>query len=805
AHDNSDLALEIAHLLLIDVVGYSKLPVEEQIAVMQKLNAIVRETECFKGAREAERLIRLPTGDGMVLLYFDSPEQPVRCALQITEALRKQSQVPVRMGIHSGPVSRVMDVNEQTNVAGAGINVGQRIMDCGDAGHILLSQHIAEDLIQYRQWQPYLHELGECTVKHGLKLHLFNFYRDGVGNASLPEKLRHRGRWRRANAADIVRPIRRQASPLIVAAAALMLAGLIAALGFFIFTHQGFLTKKATSPKAIPEKSIAVLPFENRSENEANEYFAAGIQDEILTRLSKIAGLTVISRTSTQQYKSAPQNLPEVARALGVAHILEGSVQKIGEAARVNVQLIKAENDSHLWAETFDRKLTDIFSVESEVAKTIADQLQVRLTGREKEVLAAIPTTNAAAYDAYLRGLAYTLKAATTPETTLGAQKYLREAVRLDPKFALAWALLSQVDAISLYTLSLQPTAELVEETRHAAETAFSLAPNLGEAWLAKGYYEFACLKEYDKALEYFEEARKFLPNKSWIPQAFVTRRQGHWEQSDKYFQEAERLDPRNVSLLTQHALSFVHRRRFDEANRMLEQVLNIAPDDIDTIALQAAIAQGRGDLTGASALLAPLRPTAEHASILEVQAYQSILERRPGPMIARFQEIVSQPDPALGYINGELRFWLGWLQEVGGDRVSAEESWRAARDELKTFLAQQPQSLFLLDDLALTSLGLAERADAFDFARHAAQAVPLESDAVSGPLPVEILARVAAGLGEPDQAIASLQIVLSQPGDSALGLSVPLTPALLQLDPMFDKIRNDPRFQKLAFPEKGE
>src|SRR6202048_1691906 len=308
-----------------------------------------------------------------------------------------------------------------------------------------------------------------------------------------------------------------------------------------------------------PEKSIAVLPFENLSEDKANAYFADGIQDEILTRLSKIADLKVISRTSTQHYKSAPENLPEIAKLLGVAHILEGSVQKSADAVRVNVQLIKAANDSHLWADTFDRKLTDIFSVESEVAKAIADQLRVHLTGQEEQVIAAKPTENLEAYDAYLRGLAYSLKTASTSANSLGAQKYLREAVRLDPKFALSWALLSIVDARGYISLSLQPTVSLREEARQAAETALTLQPNLGEAMLAKGQYHYACLKDYDTSVRYFEQARQFLPNSSQIPEslAYVARRRGQWDRSETYFNEAERLDPRNVNLPSQHAPSY--------------------------------------------------------------------------------------------------------------------------------------------------------------------------------------------------------------------------------------------------------
>src|SRR6266480_288088 len=374
AETKPDLPLEIAHLLLIDVVGYSRLLVNEQIGLMQDLNQIVRNTECFRAAETKGKLIRVPSGDGMALLFFQSPEQPVRCALEISRTLQEHPHIQLRMGVHSGPVNQVTDVNDKTNIAGAGINVAQRVMDCGDAGHILLSGHIAEDLTHYRHWQPYLHDLGECEVKHGLRLHLVNLYKDNLGNPHLPDKLKRRStpRW-----------------PKYVVTAVLLVSAVALAISFSVFYRRGSpVVAGSSSGKAadvgvpIAEKSIAVLPFENRSGEKANAYFAEGIQDEILTRLSKIADLKVISRTSTQRYKSAPENLTEIARQLGVAHIVEGSVQKSGDAVRVNVQLIKAANDSHLWADTFDRKLTDIFSVESEVAKAIADQLRAKLTGR---------------------------------------------------------------------------------------------------------------------------------------------------------------------------------------------------------------------------------------------------------------------------------------------------------------------------------------------------------------------------------------------------------------------------------------
>ncbi len=591
-------------------------------------------------------------------------------------------------------------------------------------------------------------------------------------------------------------------------AATIILAILATALFAYRFSRRPEWTTIASPARPgvasarIPEKSIAVLPFENLSSDKENAYFADGIQNEILTRLSKIADLKVISRTSAEHYKTAPGNLRQIAQQLGVAHIVEGSVQKNGDKVRVNVELINAGNDSHLWAEVFDRKLTDIFSVESEVAKAIADQLRAKLSGQEEKIIAARPTNNPDAYDAYLRGLAYTLKTGgITPAKSLGAQKHLREAVRLDPKFALSWALLSYVDAIGYITQSLQPTADLREETRVAAETALTLQPDLGEALMAKGYYYYGCLKDYESAIHYFDQARRFLPNNSRIPEAlaYVARRRGQWAKSESCFNEAERLDPRNANLLTQHALSYLVRQNFPAAEQKLDEVLNITPDDVDTVALKAMIPQARGDLTRASALLAPLRPDADDPFAIEAQAYQAILERRPADIISRLKETLAKPDSASGYFNGELLFWLGWAEKVAGDEAAARQSWEEARKELESLLATQPKNFALLEDLALTNMGLGDKAVAFEMCHRAEKATPIINDAMYGPFATEIAARVAAGTGEPDRAINALEKLRSVPYRGPLVWVRPLTPALLRLDPMFDPLRNDPRFQMLA------
>jgi eukaryotic-like serine/threonine-protein kinase len=584
---------------------------------------------------------------------------------------------------------------------------------------------------------------------------------------------------------------RRRREALAGAAATLAIAAI--ALGTWLYQH--------TRPFTPMERSIAVLPFANLSRDEENAYFADGIQDEILTRLSKIADLKVISRTSTQHYKSAPDNLREIAKQLGVAHVLEGSVQKSADTVRVNVQLIQATTDSHVWSDTFDRKLTDILTVETEIAKAIADQLRAKLTGEEQEIIAAKPTDNPQAYDAYLRGLAYTLKTGFTPANSLGAQRYLKEAVRLDPKFALAQALLSYVDASGYLTQSLQPTVALREEARDAAEKALTLQPNLGEGVLAKGFYYYGCLKDYDTAVDYFEQAYRLLPNNSRIPHslAYVERRRGNWDKSEAYFNEAEKLDPRNVNLLSQHARSYICLRRFTEALAKLEQILNITPDDVDTLVLKARIAQAEGDLPRASALLAPLQLGPGYANALETQVYQAILESHPENIIPRLKDILANPDQALGYYNGELRFWLGWAQEVAGDHAAARESWSQARSELEAFLKEQPENFVLLGDLALINMALGDNATALTLTERAISMVPIEKDALLGPRPLDILARVAAHVGDSDRSISALEKLLSIPYEAPLAANPPLTPALLRLDPMFEPLRSDPRFQKLS------
>jgi len=411
AEAKPDLQPELAHLLLIDVVGYSKLSDNEQIELLQELNQIVRGTESFRAAEANGKLIRVPTGDGMTLVFFHSPEEPVRCALEISRALQAHPHIQLRMGVHSGQVNRVADINDKTSLTGSGINVAQRVLDCGDAGHILLSAHVAEDLGQYRQWQPCLHDLGECEVKHGLRLRLFNLYKENLGNPQVPDKLKRRGRKKES---DAVRQIGAPRWPKFLIAAALVVAALALVISSLTFFHRASSTAASVSPKAtamsntaasaFPEKSIAVLPFENLSAEKENAYFADGVQDEILTLLAKLADLKIISRVSVMQYKSGvARNLREVGQQLGVANVVEGSVQRSGNRVRVNAQLVDARTDRQIWGQTYDRDLADVFAIQSEIAKAIAEQLQAKLSPGAENAIESPPTGDITASDVYTR------------------------------------------------------------------------------------------------------------------------------------------------------------------------------------------------------------------------------------------------------------------------------------------------------------------------------------------------------------------------------------------------------------------
>jgi TolB-like protein/Flp pilus assembly protein TadD/class 3 adenylate cyclase len=577
------LHLEVGHILFLDIVGYSKLLADEQKELIQELNHVVRETKQFQTAEAEGKLTRLPTGDGIVLVFMNNPEAPLECALEINRKLQSRPQLKLRMGIHSGPVNPVADVNDQANLAGAGINIAQRVMSCGDAGHILLSKHFAEDLEHYAHWRSHLHDVGRVEVKHGARIPIVNLYTDQLGNAALPAKLRR------------ARTAFRLKSAVVVVLLLLAVLG----VGFWMLRRsQGEFESQAA---LIPSKSLAVLPFENLSRDPDNAYFADGIQDEILTRLSKIADLKVISHTSTQHYKSAPKNLPEIAKQLGVAHILEGSVQKSGDSVRVNVQLIKAANDSHLWADTYDRRLTDIFSVESEVAKAIADTLKAKLTGAEEQLIAARPTSDLTTYELYLKGrVLWGKRGGDNIRQAIG---FYEQAIVRDPNYAPAYAGLAEAYVIlPIYTDA--SAREAYAKAKAAALKALQLDDKLAEAHNALAMVLFLYL-DIAGSIPEFQRAIALNPNYATAHHWYGFNPLSTLGRFDEAIAESKRaveLDPLSPVINSDLGSNLMVARRYDEAIAQLRKTLEIDPTfSLAHGALGEAL-QFKGDLPGAIA-----------------------------------------------------------------------------------------------------------------------------------------------------------------------------------------------------------
>jgi TolB-like protein len=601
------VSLEIGHVLFIDIVGYSKLLITEQSELLRKLTTAVAETEQFRVAEADGKLIRLPTGDGMALVFRTSPEAPLKCAIEISEAVgqalppaganHRQAgtlALQLRMGIHSGPVNEVVDVNGRTNITGAGINIAQRVMDCGDAGHILLSKRVADDLEQYPQWREHLHELGPVEVKHGVKLDLVNFYNTEVGNELLPEKVKQAAR---ANRLVVSRRRKR-----IFIGAALFMAT-VSCIGVWLFFHRS-----ASQIAALPisDKSIAVLPLENLSEEKENAFFADGIQDELLSNLAKIKDLKVISRTSVMQYKSGiTRNLKEIAQQLGVSNVVEGSVRRSGNRIRVSVQLIDAQTDRHIWVQNYDRTLADSITLQDELATEIAAALGATLSPQEKARVEAKPTNNPAAYDAYLRGRAFAAGSQFDKSNVDRTIQSFQQAVKLDPSFALAWARLSCAQSGSYWLLDPSPVQ--LAAAKDAADRALALDPNLPETHLALGYYRYYGQRDYTGGLAEFQQAERGLPNNIDVIEAigFIQRRLGHWDEAIVALRRIIELDPRVGHAYNSLAVTYTALRRFPEALATVDRALAWEPANTGALGVKASVFWATGDLQAVEPLLA--------------------------------------------------------------------------------------------------------------------------------------------------------------------------------------------------------
>jgi TolB-like protein/class 3 adenylate cyclase/Tfp pilus assembly protein PilF len=781
AEIKKEIKLEIGHVLFMDIVGYSRLSINDQHAAVDELTQIVRATEQFQKADASERLIKIATGDGMALVFYTSPEAPVQCAVEISRALKEHPRLRLRMGIHSGPVSGVIDVTGRANLAGAGLNIAQRVMVCGDAGHILASKRVAEDLGEYEHWRPLLHDLGECEVKHGMRVSIANLHADKVGNPQLPKKFQTLKKYRAR--------VRWAATTAVL----LVLAAIVA--GIAMFSRY-----RVRSTLGAPEKSIAVLPLENLSEEMENAFFADGIQDELLSNLAKIKDLKVISRTSVMQYKSGiTRNLKEIAQQLGVSNVVEGSVRRSGNHIRVSVQLIDALTDRHIWVQNYDRTLADSLTLQGELATEIAAGVGATLSPQEKARVEAKPTNNPAAYDAYLRGRAFEGGSSFDNSTAEGAIRSFQEAVKLDPSFALAWACLSHVQSLS-YWLGFDPSPARLAAAKVAADRALALDPNLPETHLALGYYRYYGKRDYAGGLAEFQEAEKGLPNNVDVIEAIalIQRRLGHWDEAIAGLRRIIEIDPRDLTTYRELAVTYSILRRFPEALATVDRVLAWEPANTEALGVKASVFWATGDLKAVEPLLANpgLEPRVPGSPTLPVRGVQALAQRRYAAAIEILSSAVAG-ETKRGEPSDREKLLLGLAQQRAGDVAAARATYQSAAQDIQRELEKvapgSPAEASLHAALGLAHAGLGEAASAIAEGQKAMAMDPTSKDPFAGPGEEESMARIYALLGDADHTIPILKRLLQIP----CGLVI--TPALLRLDPVWDQIRDDSRFEKLA------
>ena len=785
-----ELRLEIAHVLFIDIVGYSKLLIDEQSEALEELNDVVRGTDAFKNAHLGGKLISLPTGDGMALVFTDSAEAPVDCALQITQALKSHPSMAVRIGIHSGPVHEVTDVNQRKNIAGAGINTAQRVMDCGDAGHILLSKRVGDDLAQYRHWQPYLHDLGECEVKHGVTLSVVNFYADTVGNPNPPVKFREAG---------VTKPaVKESRVPALIGLFILLALVGAGAIWFFGYHRPFRSTNVVANPPIAPEKSIAVLPFTNLSANQENAFFADGVQDDILTALAKVADLRVISRMSVIGYSAGKvRNLREVGQALGVVYLLEGSVRRAGDKVRVSAQLIDSRTDAHVWAETYDRDLADVFAIQSDIAQQIAGQLQAKLSVREKAAIEERPTNDLAAYDLYARAKLLSDTATFNTrgrENLIEAEHLLRQAIQRDPDFFLAYVQLVKINNL-LYLVGFDHTPARRASADAAIKDVVRLRPDSGETHVALAEYYYSCDLDYNKARAELTLAERTLPNSARISElgGYIARREGNWEESVRNLDRALQLDPRNLSLLQQISLCYRFLRRYPETALILDRALALAPNDAPTRVDRAFVELlWRADplpLHNAIESIATEKPT-ELTNVAGDWFALALCQRDPQSIERAIAALPPEGD-AVDAISFPRGFCEGMAARVRGDSEGARKAFDSARVEIDQTLRDQPDFGPAWCVLGLIDAALGRKDEAVREGRHACELLPPTRDAVNGSHLLWLLAVIYAWVGEKDLAIRQLETAVHTPGIVSYGL--------LKLHPYWDALRGDPRFEKIV------
>jgi Predicted integral membrane protein len=568
---SSDVKFEIGHVLFIDIVGYSKLLITEQSQQIQKLREIVRGTEQFRIAEAEGKLLRLPTGDGGALVFRTSPEAPVRCAVEISKALKSHPELRVRMGIHSGPVNEITDLNEQANIAGAGINIAQRVMDCADAGHILLSKRVADDLEQYPRWRSLLHDLGECEVKHGQKISIVNLYTGEAGSALVPEIFKRADVEANLSAAKRSQISRRRR--VITGAAILILVAI--ASGTLLF-WQGRKTKTSAITSSTPEKSIAVLPFENATRNTETEYLSDGISEALINSLSELPQLKVVARSTAFRYKGKQVEPQAVGRELKVRTVLMGVVRQLGDRLNVQVDLVDAGTGAQLWGQEYERKLVDVLAVKQELVREVTEKLRLNPTGEQRLRLVQRDTTNPEAYQFYLRGRYYWNK--RTEVNVKKAIDQFQQAADKDPNYALAYVGLADCSLLQEDYVGT-PASESYLKAKAYAQRALQLNGSLAEAHTSLGYV-YTGLWEWEQAEEEFRRSIKLDPNYSTAPHwySICLLSLGRIDDAMAEIKRAHELDPLSAVIGTTFTYAYFAKGDVDAAITQCQAVIDLEP-----------------------------------------------------------------------------------------------------------------------------------------------------------------------------------------------------------------------------------
>lgn len=784
--ENQNLEPEIAHILSIDVVGYSKLLVNEQIDLLDGLKRVVRETKCSCTAEAGGRLIRLPTGDGMVLLFFRTPEEPLQCAVEISEALKAHPHIQVRMGAHSGPVNMIEDVNDRLNVAGSGLNVVQRVMDCGDAGHILLSQHLAEDLVEYSHWRPHLHDLGDCIVKHGLRVHLVNFHNGSIGNPARPLRLQEAKR-----SSEVSRKAATSRRRYLWLGGLVIFSLLAALVSFFLMRAL-----PGNTPH-ISEKGVAVLPFENWSAGPKDSYFADGVQGEILTLLTKVADLKVISRTSVMKYRNLTGlDLKEIGEALGVRYLLEGSVQRDGSRVRVTAQLVDSLSDAQVWAARYDRNLADVFKIQSEIAEEIVAQLRSKFTPEEKARVEVRPTADLVAYELYLRAKTMISQVASETsglENLNDAAELLEQATARDPSFYLAYCQLASAHD-QLYFFGIDTTALRLALAQSAVDAAIRLQPEAGETHLASATHYYFGYRDYDRALKELALAQRKLPNDPLpiLLVGYIHRRQGHWKSSTEYLERAVELDPRNLAFLKQLAQSYDALRRYGDLREVLDRALGIAPGDPTLRVERAMVEFDSHGVTqpGHEAIETVLAKDSTAGSLIGFRWFQAALCEGDADSASRALAAMKSSGIYEEGVPYPKSWGEGLVARLRNDPKAARAAFAAARQEIARMVDNEPNFAEGLSALGMVDAALGDKDNAIREGKRAVELLPPGKDAIVGPLLLQNLATIHAWTGESAAALQELKEVATMPSYLNYGL--------LLRHPFWSTLHAEPGFKEI-------